>query len=342
MLAYAFQALRRKNYEKVETEEFDNVQDLFAAVISIGVAQQLKQGLYREYIVRNESLPVLRGKLDLPETIRLRSINERQQLACIHDELSVNNIFNQILRSTMEVLMRDRRVKNENRAKLRKLLDLFDDVDSIKLANVNWSQLSFRRNNKNYEMLLNFCYFVYSETILSGSSGNKKVLTFSDESAMSALYERFILEYYKLHHPELSASASMINWALDSDYPVQTIKFLPKMQTDITLRSSDHTLIIDAKYYAKITQEQYDRHTVRNSHLYQIYAYVKNEDRCATGDVSGLLLYAQTDSDIIPSLDFSTGGNRISVKTLDLNRDFTEIKQQLDDIVEVYFTKARA
>jgi 5-methylcytosine-specific restriction enzyme subunit McrC len=50
MLAYAFQVLRQKNYEDVASEEFEEVQDLFAAILARGIAQQLKQGLYREYI----------------------------------------------------------------------------------------------------------------------------------------------------------------------------------------------------------------------------------------------------------------------------------------------------
>ena len=34
MLAYAFQVLKQSNYEKVAAEEFDNVQDLLAAILA--------------------------------------------------------------------------------------------------------------------------------------------------------------------------------------------------------------------------------------------------------------------------------------------------------------------
>lgn len=50
MLAYAFRVLRQKNYDNVAAEDFDNVQDLFAAILAKGVSQQLKQGLYQEYM----------------------------------------------------------------------------------------------------------------------------------------------------------------------------------------------------------------------------------------------------------------------------------------------------
>lgn len=42
MLSYAFQALRQSNYEEIASEKFDYTQDLFAAILSKGVAQQLK------------------------------------------------------------------------------------------------------------------------------------------------------------------------------------------------------------------------------------------------------------------------------------------------------------
>ena len=94
MLTYAFQVLKQSNYDNVSSESFDNVHDLFAAILSKGIAQQLKQGLHREYIGNTEEMYVLRGKLDINGTIKSR-INNRRTLACEYDELSENNIFNQ-------------------------------------------------------------------------------------------------------------------------------------------------------------------------------------------------------------------------------------------------------
>jgi 5-methylcytosine-specific restriction enzyme subunit McrC len=252
--------------------------------------------------------------------------------------LSTNNKFNQIIKTTLLNLTKEKSVKRETRLKLRNILRFFDEVDNINLSDVKWSQLRFQRNNKPYEMLLNICYFVYTESILSHNSGDKKVMAFSDEN-MAKVYEKFILEYYKRHHHELSASAAEIKWNLDEDFAEPVIRYLPKMQSDITLRHNGFTLIIDAKYYSKNMQQQFDKNTLINGNLYQIYTYVKNEDKASSGNVAGMLLYAKTNSDIIPVADFSTGGNRISVKTLNLDADFDEIKQQLDKIVDDYFYK---
>lgn len=53
--------------------------------------------------------------------------------------------------------------------------------------------------------------------------------------------------------------------------------------------------------------------------------------------ISGMLLYAKTDDIIQPDNEYYMSGNKISVRTLDLNCDFTEIKRQLNEIVEEHF-----
>ena len=47
--------------------------------------------------------------------------------------------------------------------------------------------------------------------------------------------------------------------------------------------------------------------------------------------------YAATDEAIQPDNSYQMSGNMISVKTLDLNRDFSEIAAQLNAIVDEHF-----
>ncbi len=53
--------------------------------------------------------------------------------------------------------------------------------------------------------------------------------------------------------------------------------------------------------------------------------------------VSGMLLYAKTDKEVLPNNTYMMSGNKISVKTLDLDCDFSEIANQLNKIVELHF-----
>ena len=50
-----------------------------------------------------------------------------------------------------------------------------------------------------------------------------------------------------------------------------------------------------------------------------------------------MLLYARTDELIQPDNEYRMSGNRISVKTLDLNKEFKVIAGQLNGFVREYF-----
>jgi 5-methylcytosine-specific restriction enzyme subunit McrC len=56
-------------------------------------------------------------------------------------------------------------------------------------------------------------------------------------------------------------------------------------------------------------------------------------------EVSGMLLYAKTDNDSSLDKTYLMSGNRVSVKTLDLNLDFSSVRKQLDSIVDEYFPR---
>lgn len=334
MLTYAFQVLKQSNYEDIKVEEFENIQDLFASIISRGIAQQLKQGLYREYITKRENLPVLRGKLDIYRTID-NKLRRKQALFCEFDELSENNIFNQILKTTAIILMHQPSVSEEHRTALKKVVLFFSEVEITETSFIRWNTLRYRRNCQSYKMLLNICYFVLEGLLLSTDKGEYRMAGFLDEQRMSRLYEKFVLEYFRYHYPDLRATTSQVAWNLDDG----VIEFLPIMQTDVTLRKGGKTLIIDAKYYSRTmqVQSQYDSRTLHSNNLYQIFTYVKNLDVGNSGNVSGMLLYAKTDETITPDCDFQMSGNKISAKTLDLNLHFLNIASQLDNIALSYF-----
>ena len=96
------------------------------------------------------------------------------------------------------------------------------------------------------------------------------------------------------------------------------------------LTYKEKVLIIDAKYYTHTTQSQFDTHTL----------YVKNKEielSAQPHEVSGMLLYAKTDEAVLPNNSYKMSGNTISVKTLDLDCDFSEIANQLNKIVESHF-----
>ncbi len=333
MLTYAFQVLKEQGYASCAIEEFENTADLLSAILVKGVTVQIKRGLNRAYTEKTESLSCLRGKINVTESIRQQTII-KQQLVCIYDEFSANSYMNHILKTTMELLLRYD-IPKVRKKELKKLLPYFKDIETIDVYNINW-KFRFHRNNQSYQMLMSVCYLIIKGLLQTTADGSVKLMQFLDEQRMCRLYEKFILEYYRKEHPEIKASASQISWQLDDEFSFM----LPIMQTDIMLSKGNTILIIDAKYYTHTTQKQYSSNTLHSSNLYQIFTYVKNKD-AEYGEVphivSGMLLYAQTDETIQPNQTYHMSGNKISVRTLNLNCSFEEIANQLDDIVKEHF-----
>lgn len=331
MLAYAFQILREQGYASCGTEDFENTADLLSAILVKGVSIQIKRGLGRTYIEQTEPLSCLRGKIDVTESIKQQTLI-KQQLVCTYDEFSEDTYMNRILKTSMELLLRYD-IPKARKKELRNLLLYFKDVNTLDIHTINW-KFRFNRNNQSYQMLMSVCYLLIKGLLQTTADGTVKLMQFIDEQRMCRLYEKFILEYYRKHYPQIKTSASQIGWALDDG--ISTM--LPTMQSDIMLSYSDKTLIIDAKYYSHTTQVQYDVNTLHSNNLYQIFTYVKNK-AVAGGEVSGMLLYARTDEEIQPDNEYMMSGNKISVKTLDLSCDFSEISAQLNAIADAFIVQ---
>ena len=333
MLSYAFRILKEQGYKNVETEDFKNTADLFAAILSSGLASEIKRGMRREYIGMTESRSVPKGKLEIAESLKKR-MPSKQQLVCSFDEFSMNSRMNRVLKSSLLLLLRSV-IAPERKKRLKRLLHYFTDVEEINLRRVDWN-FRYDRNNQTYRMFMAICQLLAKGLLQTRSDGSTKLMDFLDEQRMSALYERFLLAYYKREFPALNAGAYQIKWHLDDGMD----EMLPAMQSDIMLSDGKTTLIIDAKYYARTTQSQYETKKLHSGNLYQIFTYVKNKAAAMKGqphEVSGMLLYARTDEEIVPNHVYQMSGNRIAVRTLDLSADFSSIREQLDRIVITFF-----
>lgn len=334
MLSYAFQVLNEQGYKNIATESFENVTELCAAILVKGVAVQLKHGLGKAYIECSEPLSTLRGRIEITESIKTQSM-QKKQLVCSYDIFSVNSYMNRIIKTTMNLLLHAD-ISKSRKKELRKLLVYFNEVDTLDVHLINWSQ-QYNRNNQTYRMLISVCYLVIKGLLQTNADGSTRLMDFVDEQRMSRLYEKFILEYYRKEFPQIKVTASQIPWIVDDGYRAM----LPIMQTDIMLEYQEKVLIIDAKYYSHNTQTQYDVHTLHSGNLYQIFTYVKNKEAELKYDsprVSGMLLYARTDEEVQPENVYHMSGNRISVTTLDLNRSFNEIRNKLNQIIEDHFS----
>jgi 5-methylcytosine-specific restriction enzyme subunit McrC len=328
MLSYAFGALQYDQYAPIASEAFDHIHDLFAAILVHGTTQLLKQGLYHAYEAHQDDLVTIRGKIDMAGTIR-HQVQQRRMVTCVSDEFTADTLFNRILKSTIVLLVRHGEVQPKQKLVLTQLALHFHAVRTIDLSSVAWQTLRFHQHTQRYVLLMRICQYICQGMLMRTADGGTRLAQFIDDQQMAQLFERFVLAYYRQHHPALRAAAPHIDWVVDYGDTSQ----LPRMKTDIVLSFPAHTLIIDTKYYSKSMQQQYTRASLHSHNLYQMYSYVKNYAAGRNEPVSGLILYAKTDALTSPDTDVVMHGNRLRAQTLDLDQEFAGIRRELDAVV---------
>jgi 5-methylcytosine-specific restriction enzyme subunit McrC len=333
MLCYAWNKLDEAEIVNVGAEDFTELGDLFGRVIISGVRHSLKDGLDRGYHQVDEDSACIRGRLDVDASLS-RLLLRQGRAQCRVDELTTNILPNQIIKTTMWRLAQVKALDKELRKSLRQLCHRLSDVDLIRLTRGDFRRIQIYSNNRFYGFLIKVCQVISDALLVDEGDGEYLFRDFvQDEHAMRQVFQDFVFNFYRLHQKEYSVSRDRFSW--DVDEVTDDVKALmPVMETDITLRSSAHAIIIDTKFSKNTLQGRFAKNTLRSEHLYQLFAYLKNLehiDPLFRGS-EGILLYPTTEE----TLNFSTQiqGHRLRVCTLDLANDASQIKSDLLEILE--------
>lgn len=342
MIAYAFRSLQTGRYRRLATEHFDNASDLYAAILVQGMSDRLKRGLAKGYMPKQNKLASPRGRIDFSASAHELSVSERR-LVCVVDDFTADIQENRVIVSTLELLLHAD-IDSIRRNGIRSLLPSLRGIGHVDLRRVDWRRADLDVRNQTSRMLMGICHMAISGLLQSPLPGNSRSADFLDDQEMFRLYETFLRKYYEREwRGMLNVTHHRIPWDTDREMSDNT-GILPIMQPDVVLEDGKDVLIIDAKYYTRTMQRHFDSAKLHSSNLYQIYAYVSNMHAQLSREsndskVSGMLLYARTDETVQPNANLRLGNGRVSVDTLDLNRDFRDITGQLDGIIEDHFPK---
>lgn len=337
MLCYTFYGdrLNEKDEASLGEEAFENIYNLFSLLLYMILKKQIKKGLHRGYNSIEEEISAIRGKIKLNQTINKNSILNKR-VVCEFDEYNENCLMNQVFKTTIYFLIKYKEIGNNTKIILKKTMNYFHNVDLIEVGNIKWDRIKFNRNNISFKYAIDICKLIITGLIVSDKDGNNDFKEFLDDAKVSWIYEKFIKSYYRKHYPELNASSKKLYLTDD-----QLMEFIPLMKTDITLEYKDKILIIDAKFYNKILKSNYfdSKHkTISNDNLYQILAYVDNQDPYKVGNVYGMLLYAQTIDEPPISIVKKINRHKIIIETLNLNEDWICISKKLNTIAELFMS----
>ena len=249
---------------------------------------------------------------------------------CTYEEFTEDTQLNRVLKATCLRLAASPAIGMERRRQLRGLMAPLAGVRDIDPRQIRWHSLTFHRGNRFYRFLTGVCYMALNDLILTEDSGQVPAGSFRDSQAPHRLYQRFLLNYFRRHHPELNPGATEVGSRRELP------SFVPALLTDVTLTSGRRTLIIDAKCYGHIFQSHYNREIVSPANVNQIFHYVvAAADERPGQQVSGMLLYAKTEDESIDCGKWSEHGHEFEVRLLDLERRFDEIAAQMEDVARM-------
>jgi len=262
------------------------------------------------------------------------------KVQCEYDELSYNVLHNQILKATIKGLICAKDITIDLRNELLSVYRALNEIEEIKLNSTVFSRVQLHRNNSFYSFLINVCEMIYNMYLVSEDQGGSKFRDFlRDRASMARLFEEFFRNFYKKELPKVAPEykvigSETIKWdtvGLDD----VSMDFLPSMRTDISIETPEKHIIIDTKYYESALQRYYKKDTVRSTNLYQLFAYLKNienkDESCQACE--GILLYPTAGYDL--DLKYEIQGHKISIKTVNLAKEWQDIHESLMNIIDV-------
>lgn len=232
-------------------------------------------------------------------------------------------------------LTRTKGLDKELKSELVSLQRMLIGIDQIEITNSLFKKIRLNRNNRFYGFVLNVCQIIYENTLPSEEQGKYKFSDFTrDENKMNQLYESFIRNFYKIEQKKYrSVKKEIINWQIETDN--ESLQYLPKMETDITLENEEEKIIIDAKYYRETMVINYDKERIKSANLYQLFSYLLNQenDSSRSKNAKGILLYPTIEREY--NLFYKYKDHDIEIRTINLNSNWKNISARLKEIIEV-------
>ena len=334
LLCYAWDRLEERDVVDVSGIDSTKLVDLFAKVLGGGVERLLRRGLDRGYVEYAEDTRCLRGKLLFSPIIK-RNLLMKAQVHCEFDELSHNVLHNQILKTTLRHLIRVEDLDGQLKSRLAGIYRRFHEVDEIELTSAVFGRVQLHRNNAFYDFLLKICELVFDNLLASETPGKSKFRDFlqDNDKRMAVLFEDFVRNFYKLETSESKVGREDILWQAEAMDDMSNA-YLPKMETDISIEGHGYKIVMDAKFYKEALATHYDVEKVRSSHIYQIFAYIKNLEKKGGVNLncSGVLLYPTVNKEL--SLNYKIDDHKLLIHTINLNQDWQSIDKDLKALLD--------
>ena len=325
ILSYAWKYFKFNDISAIDKKDFQTTTEFFGELFDLSFTRYIKKGLQRDYISYNEELKTIKSKIDFGTTLKKVGFKSKK-FHCIYDEYTINNLTNQVIKSTAFLLIKSE-IRQEQKKSIKKKLVFLSGIESKQITKKTLKQLKRSRDNYNLNFLLDICSYIILNSSFKEDRGKHFLSDFTNENSMPAIFENFILNFYKKNLKDFKVKGSeQIKW----DSETESVLY-PVMKTDVTIRNSEITYIIDTKYYKDMFQYNFNTPKFRSNNIYQIFTYLNNFKESHDG-LEGMLLYPSTHSKIRNERIIS--GKKISINTVNLNQEWNDVESELLEIIK--------
>lgn len=335
LLSYAWDQAGYGSDVLLGTDSFEDVDNLYAALMDISLGNLYKRGFRSEYHDKHEAIAGIRGKLHLSETLK-SGLLAKGKTWCEFDEFSVDNNLNQIIKNAIRVLLKSKSLSHQNVLNLRQHLSQFSEVTDLESAQIQQMKVRFNTHNLQYRFIFELCNLIRRSISISQDTQDIHLKSFiENETEMFRIFESFVLNFYKRELNGLKVGRdSRLRWQIEakSDFFAERV---PDLNTDISIFYPDKTFVIDTKFYQEALVSNRGRPKYRREHLSQLMEYLRISQRDYGKVAIGALLYPTVNQTLFDSGTIE--GFSICVATVDLSQSWESIHKSLIELASCRF-----
>jgi 5-methylcytosine-specific restriction enzyme subunit McrC len=306
----------------------ENLLEVLIKLFTDKLSDALRQGMPRRYVAHDDDLASLRGKLDVTRQFTVLAASP-QRLACRFDELSPDIPLNQIMKATVERLLKVS-ASRENQRRLTELNFAYADISRINTHSIQWENIHLDRTNSRWRDLINLARLLIGNRFQTSSMGEHEGFSLLFE--MNTLFEQFIGRMLKRFYAGKGFSVGLQGGRLYCLEDEQDGRKTFQTRPDILIRDgTDVVHIVDTKWKRISAKIDDPKQGVSQSDVYQMMAYGQ-----VYGCSSLTLIYPhnftlKVPAGVLSSHIVGTSGQRLYTASVDLN-DLKGLKGQLSQL----------
>ena len=320
----------------------DEIPDLVAEILTHAIERRLRRNLSFAFRGTAADLRRVRGRIDLLRTER-RQLLLRGRVACRYEELAVDTPRNRYVRAAVRQLVKV--IGNADLATRCRAADARLEAAGVSTdpafayargrSGVAAAELRSRMDSEDWRMMA-AAELAFSLALPTEAAGGTYLsLPDRDEVWARRLFEAAVGGFYDVALAPAGWSTrtgTTIHWQVEDATP-RLRELLPSMTTDIVLESRDRRIIIDTKFTSIVKPGHYRKETFKSGHLYQLYSYVRSQERDddpRSLRAAGMLLHPSVEGDVFESAFIRDHEFRFA--TVDLAASGQAIRERLLDV----------